>query len=394
MKDNNFYTFYKWLFFTSSLPFIAYIFPFMSGTIFGFNITGWAWFIMLIVGVYYSLQQKNNHFPLHLWIPWVIYITAHLLLRYTNAGLQLSLQYLLPILLGIVASGFKYDDSKYRWLFKTLAKLSGFVVTLFIFGRLFRGGYTPQSAATPMLISIIASLFIGMFYITNYTRYAIIFSTLMLVPVIDMTRMGIVVFLTILILHLANKNIVSKIIMGVIGLLLATLIMNMDTFKKKTLVDSDDTVEFSDIKENIDYYQSDKIQSSGRKTWYKMLEPGLEKNPYFGHGPRADGEILSTFFKGEHMGEAHNDYLSVRYNYGYIGLSLLLFGIVATYLSMYKIWFVTKNQYQKLLVSSTMTLTFGYLLFMYTDNILKYTIFFPNIYYAMIGIIYAQHSKK
>ena len=28
-------------------------------------------------------------------------------------------------------------------------------------------------------------------------------------------------------------------------------------------------------------------------------------------------------------------------------------------------------------------------MFMYTDNILKYTIYFPNYFFAMIGIVYS-----
>jgi hypothetical protein len=38
--------------------------------------------------------------------------------------------------------------------------------------------------------------------------------------------------------------------------------------------------------------------------------------------------------------------------------------------------------------TATLSLFFSFLLFMYSDNILKYTIYFPNYFFALIGIIY------
>ena len=58
-------------------------------------------------------------------------------------------------------------------------------------------------------------------------------------------------------------------------------------------------------------------------SWKKALEPGLKAKPVWGNGPRADNAYLTRITKTR-GGEAHNDYLSVRFNYGYVGLALLL----------------------------------------------------------------------
>jgi hypothetical protein len=394
MTDKAFYTFYKWLFFTSSLPFIAYALPFMPGTILGFNITGWAWIIMLGIGLLYMPKVKSFHFPLQFWMPWAFYISAYLAVQFSFPGLQLILQYLLPLLVGAVASGFTYDDHKYRWLFRMLCRLCGFVVLLFAAGYLFRGGYTPAAAATPMLLSILAALLIGLFYLTGKQKYALVFGILFLVPFIDMTRMGVAVFIVILLVHFANRNVASKIVMAGVGLLLVTLVLNSDKFREKTLRDSGGTVTLSDISGNLNYYENENIRNSGRTAFYAMLKPGIDLNPVFGNGPRADGQVLSSVYYGEKQGEAHNDYLSVTYNYGYTGLALLLFGFGSTFLALLSTMRKTECLYRRLIVTSTMTLMVGFLMFMYSDNILKYTIFFPNLFFALAGIVFAPYRSK
>jgi len=394
MNDRQFYTFYKWLFATSALPFVGYLLPFIPGSIFGFNLTGWAWFIMLGVGLFHALRLKHIRFPVLFWLPWSIYLAGYIAVQYSFYGLQLTLQYLLPVLLGVVASGFTYNDLKYRWLFRMLVRLSGFAVLLFAFGYLFRGGYTPVSASMPMLLSIVATLFLGVFFISGRLQFAVLFGALFLVPFIDMTRMGIAVFIAILVLHFANRNVFIKVIIAGIGIFLITIVLNSEKFKDKTLIDSSESIELADIAENLNYYENEKILSSGRNTWYTLLEPGLREKPVFGNGPRADGIALSQFFYGQRLGEAHNDYISVLYNYGYVGLSLLLFGFIATFLSMGSALRRAENSYRRLLISSTMTLMIGFLMFMYSDNIMKYTIYFPNMFFCMVGMVFAPYIRK
>jgi O-antigen ligase len=267
-------------------------------------------------------------------------------------------------------------------------------VLLFAAGYLFRGGYTPTAAATPMLLSILAALLIGMFYLTGKLKYATLFGILFLVPFIDMTRMGVAVFIVILLVHFANRNMVSKAVMAGIGLLLVTVVLNSDKFREKTVNDSGGTVSLSDISGNLNYYENKNIRNTGRDTWYKLLEPGIEARPVFGNGPRADGLVLSSVYYGEKQGESHNDYLSVTYNYGYTGLALLLFGFGSTFFALFSALRKTECLYRRLIVTSTMTLMVGFLMFMYSDNTLKYTIFFPNLFFALAGIVFAPYRSK
>jgi len=302
-------------------------------------------------------------------------------------GLQLTLQYILPILVGFVASGFIYTKEKLYWIFKWFKYLCVMLILLFVIGYTFRGGYTAGSSVTPMIFSIGASLTIGLYFITKKIKYILYFLILFSIPFIDVTRAGIVAFLIILIFHFANKTLSSKLIYAAGGLILILIVFNSKGFQEKTFFDGQGQI--TDLSFNYD--NNTNINTSGRVTWMVALEPGLKKKPLWGNGPRADNAelIKVTLTK---FSEAHNDYLSVRYNYGYIGLSLLLLGFLLNFLDMLRKLKQRRNIFYWLIGTSTLTLFFSFLIFMYSDNILKYTVYFPNYFFALIGIFYSMYK--
>jgi O-antigen ligase len=203
------------------------------------------------------------------------------------------------------------------------------------------------------------------------------------------TRAGIFSFLALLMLNFAEKNWYRRVGFILLGIPIAILIFYSSAFQQKTFFSGKGTIE--DI--TINYYTNEAINSTGRITWYRALEQGLIENPLWGNGPRSDNLAFQQF--GFEKGEGHNDYLTVRFNYGWIGLSILLLGFLLQFLHLYKI----RNKFIRNLDvytiwASTMALFFCFFTFMYSDNILKYTIFFPNIFFAMIGILYGSYSPN
>lgn len=389
MLTKRFTQFYSSIFITAFLPYLAYMLPFLPAQFLGFNWTGWAWMMMLLVTIVNLIKTRNNSFPLWAWLPWMIYLFAYLVIDFSLLGLQLTMQYLLPLLIGIVASGFNYSEEELGWLFKWFFRLCGSVILLFAFGYFFRGGYTPATAATPMLLSIAASLLAGMYYLTKTKKYLIYFGLLFLVPVIEVTRMGIATFLAIFILHFANRRISGKILYGFVGLALVLVVFNTKGFQEKTFYGGQGKL--SDL--SFNYYNNQTINSNGRSLWQSALDPGLKAAPIWGNGPRADNAQLKIISEMS-SGEAHNDYLSVRYNYGYVGLGLLLFGFAASFLALWRTLKHLPDTWSDLLGTSTLTLFISFLMFMYSDNILKYTIFFPNFFFAMVGISFKLKNLK
>jgi hypothetical protein len=288
-------------------------------------------------------------------------------------------------LIGIAVSGLSISTLDIKWIFKWFMRLCLSIYIMFIFGYLFRGGYTPAAGATPMLLSIAMSLLSALYFTTRSKKYLTYIILIFLVPVIDVTRMGILVMIVIFIFHYANEKVINKAKFCILGLIVLVIVFNTRKFQEKTFYNGSGKI--SDL--SVNYYDNASVNNNGRIYWKKALDPGLINSPILGNGPRADLLVLNAISNGK-MNEAHNDYLSVRYNYGYVGLTILLFGFLVTFILLLRIsrkYYY--HDYMWMLSTSMLTLMFGFLLFMYSDNILKYTIFFPNLFFAIIGIIYS-----
>lgn len=345
---------------------------------------------MLLVTVINLFMTRQIVFPYLVWLPWVLYMVVYLIIDFSFLGLQLTLQYSLPLLVGIAASGFTYTEEDFKWIFKWFTGLIIFVYVLFLWSVLFGSGYMPGMSAMPMLFSVAVSLLTALFFVTRRKTYLVFIAILFIAPVEQMTRMGIAAIAAVFILHFANKNINSKILFGMIGVLAFLLVFSSKSFQEKTFYNKRGTL--SDL--TLDYYDNPDIRSNGRIAWKKALEPGLKAAPVWGNGPRADNAYL-TRITHLRAGEAHNDYMAVRFNYGYVGLALLLFGFAGSFISLYKVSKrYSDNRYIWLISTSALTLYFAFLMFMYTDNILKYTIYFPDYFFAMIGIVYSLRRDE
>ncbi|GMQ29533.1 hypothetical protein Aconfl_21760 [Algoriphagus confluentis] len=389
IPDKNFKVFFNTLFFCSFLPYMNSIIPVLPGLFFGFNWTGIAWIICLMMMIYLIFNMTDRPlFPLVNWIFWVIYLILALSVDFSVIGLQLTIQYVLPILVGIVASSFTYSWPKLFWAFQQFARL---IIVVFLVFAVYKAltGYSPHMASTPMLLYVMATLSLGAYYVLQQKKYLIIFLILFLMPFLSVTRMAILVFVTSFVVHFSNRSISSKIPYAFLGAVLFAIVFTSESFQKKTFYDGKG--EISDL--SLNYYESNSgLNTNGRTAWQVGLEPGLEKNPIFGNGPRSDNAVLSEL-AGEDNAEAHNDYLSVRYNYGWLGLLCLLGGFASTFFQLLKVYLQDNIPLFSIMIGSTLTLFVGFLFFMYSDNILKYTIFFPNYFFAMIGITYSVSRR-
>lgn len=381
--------FFSALFLTAFLPYVPYILPVIPGQLFGLNMTGWAWTLILVFTLFQFARVKRSRFPWQVWLPWMVYLAGYLMINFSHLGLQLTCQYLLPLLIGMVAASFTYSDGVLLWLFRQFFRLCLAVIGMFVIGYLFRGGYTPAAAATPMLLSVLVALTVAAYNTWHRNRYLALYGALFLVPFIDMTRTGIAVFIALFVAHFANRNIKMKVWSVFIGAALAVGVFYSPNFQEKSFQEGAGSI--NDVQ--LNYYDNQRLNNNGRLSWKLALEPGLERSPWFGNGPRADNAALSLI-SGLRGGEAHNDYLSVAYNYGYVGLTLLLAGFTLTFAKLWAVMRRESNTLRYMLITSTMTLFIGFAMFMYTDNILKYTIYFPNIFFAMVGISFARHHDR
>jgi hypothetical protein len=383
VPNGHFKLFFLGLFATTLITYVDAVFVFLPSTVFGFNWSGIAWITALLITLIILPKAKQSSFPLIYWIPWIAYVLFYVVLDFTIAGLQLTLQYLLPILMGYLAANFRYSINSLSWILKGLVTTTIIVFIISMYYKILYG-YSVSMAATPMFLLVLASLSIGLYFFTKIKGYLFVFGFLFLMPFLNVTRMAMLAFCLTYILHFTNKQFSSKIISMFLGGGLLLGVASSKGFQEKTF--NEGSGELFEL--NVNYYEGDNFNSNGRKSWKAALEPGLESSPFFGNGPRADAPILGAMI-GEETGEAHNDYMSVRFNYGFIGLALLLFGFVTSFIKMYVMSRTKNDQVFQLIILTNLTLFIGFLLFMYSDNILKYTIWFPNYFFTMMGICFS-----
>ncbi|MDP4270864.1 MAG: hypothetical protein Q8909_12160 [Bacteroidota bacterium] len=371
--------FFRWIVFTTILPYLNII-PFVPFYLYGFSLRGWAWMIMLIVAVITLLTGKRITIPLWVWLPFVVYILGYNLFDFSFLGVQLSFQYLVSILVGYAASTLIYTD----WVIDKLYQFAKqFIVVFFTicFISLLLYQVTPFSASTVMTLTVFASLFLCYYFNTKNWIGIIGYVCCLFFPVYMVTRTGAVAVLLVAIGHFANRNFIKKgFVIAVIGFL-GIAIFNLKAFQEKNFGKVGGSIE--DLN-----YGNKHFNTNGRIYLYSLLTPGLEESPVWGNGPRADLKLLEN--KGLKVKEVHNDYLAVRYNYGYVGLGLMLFGFIALALLMLYHRNDIQDKFTYWMYTSAMTLFLPFFTLMYTDNILKYSIFFGNFQFAMIGIVFSR----
>ncbi len=387
IEKRNFKWFFWVLFGTTILSYVDQVFVFLPKQILGFNWSGIAWLVALIISITLLPRAKSSHFPLMFWLPWLLYIIFFLIFDFSLLGLQLTLQYLLPILMGYIASSFRYSYNSLLWLLQRLSIITIIVFSIVMFYVLVFG-FTGNEATTPMFLLVLASISLALYLFTKKYKYLTVYGLLFLMPLLVVTRMALLVFGITFIFHFANKRLSSRIGSAFWGGIMVLGAVNSKGFQEKTFYEGS-----GDISElSFNYYETDNINSNGRKNWKIALEPGLQSAPFFGNGPRADAVILGEVI-GKKTGEAHNDYMSVRFNYGFLGLGLLLFGFGASFLKIFQMSKANKNKVFQLLVLTNLTLFIGFLLFMYSDNILKYTIWFPNYFFVLMGVCFSIYKR-
>ncbi len=389
--NDAFLGYFRMILFTAFLPYVSFVFPFIPSTLGGFNLTGWAWMLMFTTSLYYMVQYPGQYrFPIIFWLPWTLYLLVYLAMDFSKPGLQLTIQYLLPVLVGYVASGFVYTKEGMHRIFIGFMRLSGLILVFAAVGRFLLGGYIPMAALTPMLLCVSAVILAGLYFITNRLLFLLLFGVVFLVPVLGVNRMAIVSYLAVLLFHYANRKLITRVL--TIGLVAVSgiLVFNSKSFQEKTFYEGQGSI--SDLSLNY-YEEGSAMNTNGRSNFIKYYEKGLKDAPIFGNGPRADVDLLKNALGSDVAVEVCNDYIAIRYCYGNLGLGLLLFAYVASSISLFSRCRVEKNPYKFLLQSSVLVLFIALLLFMYSDNIMKYTVFFPDLMFAMMGISYADFDN-
>jgi O-antigen ligase len=132
--------------------------------------------------------------------------------------------------------------------------------------------------------------------------------------------------------------------------------------------------------------------STGRSRLWDLITEEIKIKPLLGHGPNASEEFVLSNTWGM-LTHPHNDWLRLLYDYGFLGVSVFVFCLVAQVIQMLRM--------AKRFAGASRTLAYAgassflpFVIFMFTDNIILYAAFFGNLQFTIIGLIYAAQKTQ
>ena len=358
----------------------------LSFKIFGYNLTGYLWLIILLYSIYTIFTNKKIHFPILIWIPFVLYLSIYLIIDYSIIGLQAILQYFCPIIVGIAVSGLTYDENSLKKIISYFKRFAFFLIFYLIVVSYFRFGQAGiGTGATTILCTMVAVVILADFWITHKITSLLLYALLVLIPFLSITRTGMAMILVILPINFFRINLPTRFILLFITLIIAITIFYSSSFQQKSFFSGSGQI--TDISlDNPNFY------TGGRTTLYSLLDAGLEENPIWGNGPRS--ELILFQQQGLELKESHNDYKAIRYGYGWVGLITLFLGFIGSFIYLFKLKSKLRNKYQRIFLTTALTLFIPLLGFMSTDNILKYTIYYSTFHFAFMAICFAEYKNN
>ncbi len=382
MKDTLKY--YRFLVLSSLIGCLNFIIPIPS-VFFNFNLSGYAWILVFIVSLYYIIFKiKKSFFSYKIWIPLVLYLFIYLIYDFSFIGLQSTLQFTLPLIVGYVAGGLQYNQQVLLKILKYFRNLIIIIIlsnSLFSFLRYGILGFGP-SAYGPLAV-IGGTICLTLFYDTNKKKYLIYYILILTIPTLAATRTAIAIMLLLPFLHTYRIFSNNKIKLLLLFIPLLIYIFNLNVIQEKMFFNGEGNLNEISI-------DSDNINTSGRKSINFLLINEFYKKPIFGNGLRADYFILKDNFNN--IQEAHNDYLQILVNYGLFGLLFLFISYFIQF--RYFLSIRIHSRTERLLIITLFSLTLPMMLFMFSENILRMTFSFIIYFYAIAGMLMSINKQN
>ena len=356
---------------------------FGGGSFLGFQIAGLAWVVTLVLALMILLRRVGSiSFPWWIWLPWVTLVIVYLSLSHFESALQRSVMLLCPLVVGLAASTYRMAGEEIAGLrllmrFITVALWVMVVVNtgLFVTGRL--------PASTGLAPQAITACLLGAYFVAEYAngnRGALKWwGGLALVPVIALTRTAIVACAATLPASFAKLKLGKRMLFG--GLILAAMLAVFYTPRVQEKMFRSGHGGITDL--SID---NPNLQTSGRLAIWDAMEARIRLKPWFGYGANSSEAFVKSLTGG--LTHPHNDWLRLRYDYGYVGTGIFALCMLMQVLNLLILARRATGDVRTLLYAGASSFL-PFVMMMYTDNIILYGAFFGNLQFALMGVGYA-----
>lgn len=359
----------------------------IGGKYYGFSVSGYAWFVPLVIAVLTILGRRGRiRFPVLLWVPWVIVVVVWLSAAVAPNALQRSVIILCPLVVGSAVSQFPFgarDAERFRRLcgLLTLALLAMIVVKtgILLTGRL------------PEVTGLAAQVMTGALLCTLYgagcafgERGAFTWWLILAaVPIVAVTRMGIVATGLSLPLTLAPMRLFKRVLFAGVILAVGSGIFFSERVQRKMFYSG--TGSYYDIA-----LDNPNLATSGRASLWETMWPEILERPMLGHGTNSS-EVFVRRVTGT-LEHPHNDWLRLLFDYGFVGMTVCALCGLAQVLHAVRYARRSTGDTRVLLFAGASTFPVQ-AMFMFTDNIMLYASFFGNLQFTILGVAYAAYAS-
>jgi O-antigen ligase len=359
-----------------------------SGEIFGFSLTGWAWVIPFVLAGYVALANSGRiTLPLWVWIPWATCVLIFLLLTPHPHALQRSIMLLCPLVVGAALSTYRLTSGQLSavGLLLRAVVLVLWAIVLLNTGLLVTGKLPAATGLAPQAITacLLASLFAAQ-YAEGQADALPWWTSIVVIPAIALTRTAIAAAAVTLPLNLGKVGLRRRVLF--IGLMLAGLVFVFYTPRMQQKMFRSGEGTLSELS-----FSNPNLQTSGRTMMWEVFDARIRQSPWFGHGANASEELVNQLIPG--LGHPHNDYMRLKYDYGYVGLCLFLLGLAGQTLHAWRKARKTAGPARWFLLGAASAFL-PFLIMMKTDNIVLYAAFFGNLQFALLGLGYGAVAAE
>lgn len=350
----------------------------------GYTVKGLAWYVPFVFSILILLRSPHRvSFPWYLWLPWACIVMFYLSFsRHPNA-LQRSIMILCPVVIGMAISVFPTREAN----LKSFRKLcQNMVIAFYIIVILKTGIYVTGTfpsvmalAGEVMTVALLATLFAA-YYVYGDRKYLMFWAGLATIPIVAMTRMGIVAAGLTLPLTLAPLKFYKRLIVFIAIVVVGTALFYTERFQKRMFYSEQGSI-------NEVRLDNPNFRTTGRMALWQLLDREIEEKPWFGHGANAQEDFIVSIVG--YSGQPHNDWKRLLFDYGYVGT--LIFGLCMA-MQMFHAWKSGRitNGETRILFYTGASSFLPLVLFMLTDNIILYAAFFGNLQFTILGLAYAS----
>ena len=285
-----------------------------------FRPTAIAWLIPLAISSAIVFQRiRHVKFPYAIWVPWVIMVTAYLIVSDAPNALQRSMMMLCPIVVGMSVSTCTVNEKTLQ----SFDKASKYMAVVFICVVLFKTGIL-VAGELPEVTGLAAEVMTGSLlcciFAANYAfgrdRDLFWWASLALIPVIAVTRMGILATGISLPLTLAPLHYLKRFIFIFLIVIAGLFVFSTERVQQKMFYGGKGGT-IQDVR-----LDNPRLATSGRTYMWNAMEYEISKEPWFGHGANSVEHFLRRLQGPAALTHPHNDWLRLTYEYGYIGAVL------------------------------------------------------------------------